>query len=68
VAGYNYINCAVALLERFAGRRITGFSMERIPRLSCAFIRGYDMRTAAAEQAESLGAKFLDLNIKTDHR
>jgi H+-translocating NAD(P) transhydrogenase subunit alpha len=122
------ITCAADLLERFARRHITSFSMERIPRLSRAqgmdaltsqatvagykavllaagflqryfplmmtasgtlapakvlvlgagvaglqaiatsrrlgaLVWGYDVRAAAAEQVESLGAKFLQLDV-----
>ena len=122
------VNCDPDLLERFAKRRITSFSMERIPRISRAqsmdaltsqasvsgykaaliaaaslpryfpmlitasgtlapakvlvlgagvaglqalatsrrlgaLVWGYDVRAAAREQVESVGAKFLELNI-----
>lgn len=122
------VNCDPELLERFARRRITSFSMERIPRMSRtqsmdalssqanvsgykaallaasslpryfpmmmtaagtlaparvlilgagvaglqalatsrrlgALVWGYDVRAAAREQVESVGAKFLELDV-----
>ncbi|GES58094.1 nicotinamide nucleotide transhydrogenase [Aspergillus terreus] len=68
IAGYKAVLEASNHFGRFLTGQVTAAGVERYPRARRlgAIVRGFDTRPAVREQVQSLGAEFIEVDIKED--